>query len=419
MPESAVGDVLRVRLVKINKSFAYGIIDEILTPSPTRIAPDCEVYSKCGGCSLRHISYAEELRVKEHWVKEHLRRIGGLDIPVLPIIPSPRENGYRNKAQCPLRAEGDTVYLGMFGKRSHRVIQCTSCKLQPPHFEDILKLTQAFCEEYNIPVYNEEKHTGLLRHVYIRCAEATRQTMLCLIVNGGGLPHSEALIKSVTAACPTVTSIILNTNKSRTNVILGEHCETLWGSPTISDVLCGLKISLSPLSFYQVNREGAEALYAVAADFAGLTGEETLLDLYCGAGTIGLSLAHRVKELIGVEIIPQAVENARTNASENGITNARFFCDDAAGAVQRLKSEGLRPDVIIMDPPRKGCAPEVLEAAAQLHPKRIVMISCNSATLARDLAALKPLGYTALKAQPVDMFPRTGHVECVVLLTKN
>ena len=416
VPDSAIGDDLQVRIVKLQKNFAYGIIEEIVTPSSDRILPNCSVYSKCGGCSLRHISYEAELALKENWVKQHLLRIGGLNIPILPIIGSPQQDGYRNKGQCPVRSDGGAVFVGMFSKRSHRIIPCTGCKLQPAHFEAILKIVQNFCEKLSISIYNEEKRTGLLRHVYIRHAEATNETMVCLVINGSELPHSDILIEQLCAQCPSVKSLVLNINNATTNVILGKTCKVLWGSERINDVLCGVKISLSPLSFYQVNHAGAEKLYNVVAEFAELCGNEVLLDLYCGAGTIGLSLAHRIKTLIGVEITPQAVEDATANAAANGITNAVFLCDDATGAAQRLHAEGLTPNVVVLDPPRRGCEAEVLSAVAEMHPQRIVMVSCNSATLARDLAVLETYGYSTIKAQPLDMFPRTGHVECVALL---
>ncbi|WP_343377383.1 23S rRNA (uracil(1939)-C(5))-methyltransferase RlmD, partial [Ligaoa zhengdingensis] len=381
VPGTAVDDRLRVKLVKIQKNFAYGIVEEILSPSPDRIPVDCRVYRQCGGCSLRHISYQAELQIKQNWVEQHLKRIGGIDAPVLPIIGSPRQDGYRNKAQYPVRMEDGELRLGMFGKRSHRVIPCTDCRLQPSEFESILKTIRDFCLEWKISIYNEEKYSGLLRHVYLRSAQATGEIMVCLVINGVSLPHSGELVDRLRTVCPSVASIVLNRNREKTNVILGQHCQTLWGKDTIADILCGVRVNLSPLSFYQVNREGAEQLYRVAEEFAGLTGRELLLDLYCGAGTIGLSMAHRVRELIGVEIIPQAVENARRNAQENGITNARFLCDDAKGAAASLQREGLTPDVVVLDPPRKGCVPEVLEAVSGMNPDRIVMVSCNSATL--------------------------------------
>ena len=420
VPETAVGDVLTARVVKVQKSFGYAIVEQLHTPSADRVEPDCPVYRRCGGCSLRHISYAAELRQKQLWVQEHLRRIGGITAPVLPILPSPQQNGYRNKAQFPVRLENGAVQLGMFGKRSHRVIPCTDCRLQPPAFAKILETVRSFCENSGVSIYDEENHVGLLRHVYIRSAEATGEIMVCLVVNGTALPSGKALAERLAADCPGVCSVILNRNTARTNVILGEKCETLWGRSKITDELCGLRFELSPLSFYQVNRQGAQQLYSVAAELAGLTGRELLLDLYCGTGTIGLSMAHGARELIGVEIIPAAVEDARENARRNAISNARFLCGDAAEAARQLRADGLRPDVVVLDPPRKGCGEDVLRTVAGMEPARIVMISCNSATLARDLAFLNTLGYATRLARPVDMFPRTAHVEtCVLLSHKN
>lgn len=419
VPDTAVGDVLRARVVKLQKSFGYAITEELLAPSPDRAQPDCPVYKRCGGCSLRHITYEAELRQKQRWVEEHLRRIGGIAAPVLPILPSPQRNGYRNKAQFPVRQEGSAVVLGMFGKRSHRVVPCTDCLLQPPAFSKILGVVRSFCENSGISIYDEANHVGLLRHVYIRSAEATGECMVCLVVNGSSLPGGKALAARLAAECPGVSSVVLNRNTARTNVILGQDCETLWGRDKITDKLCGLHFELSPLSFYQVNRQGAQQLYGVAADFAGLTGSELLLDLYCGTGTIGLSMAHLARELVGVEVIPAAVEDARENARRGGIANARFLCADAAEAARQLRAEGLSPDVIVLDPPRKGCEAAVLETVAGMNPARIVMISCNSATLARDLAALRTLGYDTQRVQPVDMFPRTAHVEAVALLERS
>ena len=419
VPGTAVGDKISARVVKVQKSFGYAIVEELLCPGPGRIEPDCPVYRPCGGCCLRHITYDAELSLKQNWVEQHLRRIGGVKAPVLPILSSPQQVGYRNKAQYPVRRGVRGVELGMFGKRSHRVVPCLDCKLQPPHFSGILQIIHDFCEEHQVSIYNEENHVGLLRHVYLRYAQATEETMVCLVVNGPALPRSEELAARLAGAGLGVASVIINENTARTNVILGRSCKTIWGKDAITDELCGLRFSLSPLSFYQVNREGAQRLYGVVAELAGLTGRELLLDLYCGTGTIGLSMAASVQELIGVEVVPSAVEDARKNAEENGIQNARFFCADAAEAALRLRAEGLRPDVVVLDPPRKGCGEAVLQTVAEMGPHRLVMVSCNSATLARDLAFLHTLGYGTVKVQPVDMFPRTGHVECVALLERD
>ena len=419
VPGTAVGDQLEVRVVKVLKSYAYGRLERILTPSPDRIDGGCPVSRQCGGCSLRHLSYAAECRIKQGWVTEHFRRIGGLAPAVLPIQPSPSQSGYRNKAQYPIRRGPDgRVQIGFYAPRSHRVVENHFCDLQPRFFGEILELVQRFLEKYRISVYDELSHQGLVRHLFLRWGEGTGQIMVCLAVNGKDLPHADRLVRMLTEAFPQIASIQLNLNRAKTNVILGPECRVLYGSPVILDLLCGVEVSLSPLSFYQVNRSGAEKLYRIAADFAGLTGKELLLDLYCGAGTIGLSMAHLAREVVGVEIVKEAVENAQENARRNQIQNARFFCGDAAKAAQSLAAEGLCPDVVILDPPRKGCDGALLKSIVQMGPKRVVMISCNSATAARDAAILSQNGYDAEQLQAVDMFPRTAHVECVVLMKK-
>ncbi len=418
VPGAAVGDQLEVRIVKVLKSYAYGRIQRILSPSPDRIDDGCPVSRQCGGCSLRHLSYDAECRIKQGWVTEHFRRIGGLDPAVLPIQPSPAQSGYRNKAQYPIRRGPDgRVQIGFFAPRSHRVVENHFCDLQPRFFGEILELVQHFLGKYRISVYDELSHQGLVRHLFLRWGEKTGQVMVCLVINGHSLPHADQLVQTLTETFPQIASIQLNFNQAKTNVILGPQCRVLYGSPVILDVLCGVEVSLSPLSFYQVNRSGAEKLYRIAADFAGLTGKELLLDLYCGAGTIGLSMAHLVREVVGVEIVQEAVENARENARRNGIQNARFFCGDAAKAAQHLAAEGLCPDVVVLDPPRKGCDGALLKTIVEMGPKRIVMISCNSATAARDAAILCQDGYCVRQLQAVDMFPRTAHVECVSLLS--
>ncbi len=419
VPGTAVGDELTVRVVKVLKKYAYGIVHEILSPAPCRITDGCPVSRQCGGCCLRHISYPEELRIKEGWVTEHFRRIGGIDAPTLPIQGSPAQTGYRNKSQYPVRlGEDGKVKIGFFAARSHRIVENLSCALQPDFFGDILALIKDFLEEYKTPIYHEETHQGLVRHIFLRWGEKTGEIMVCLVINGRALPHADVLVSRLTERFPAIASVQLNHNTAKTNVILGQNGTVLYGKPTISDILCGVKVELSPLSFYQVNRSGAEMLYGIGADFAQLTGNEVLLDLYCGAGTIGLSMADRVKEVIGVEIVEPAVKNAIENAKRNGIHNARFFCDDAAGAARRLAAEGLRPDVIVLDPPRKGCEASLFDTIDEMAPERVVMISCNSATAARDAAILCEKGYRVDRLQAVDMFPRTQHVECVVLLCR-
>ena len=421
VPHTAVGDRIIARIVKVTPRLAYGIVEQLLQPGPGRSddpLSGCPIARRCGSCSLRHLTYEEELRIKGRWVRENLRRIGGIDLPVPDCLPSPEWQRYRNKAIYPIRMQNGTPVLGFYAKRSHRVEPVADCLLHPAVFSDLCKAVSGWIREYRIPVYDEETHRGLIRSLYLRQAAATGELMVCLIANGRHLPAVEPLLDAVRGISPQVVSIILNVNTERTNVLLGKECRTLWGKDTMTDRLCGLLFDLSPLSFYQVNRAGAEQLYAVAARFAALTGEETLLDLYCGAGTIGLSMARQVRQLIGVEIVPEAVENARANAQRNRIENARFLCGDAARAALTLEMEGIVPDVVVVDPPRKGCAPGLIETIARMNPSRVVMVSCDSATAARDAALFSAAGYRPARVQPVDMFPRTAHVECVVLMSK-
>lgn len=418
VPYTAVGDKLKIRIVKVQKNYSFGIIEEILQPSPDRVDDNCPVYKKCGGCAFRHISYEAELRHKAEFVQSNLRRLGGLDPVMLPITPSPLVQGYRNKAQYPIREYDGKIEAGFFAKRSHRVISCVSCDLQPAFFEQILEYTKQFLEEYHISAYDEQTGKGKVRHLYIRYGEVSGEVMVCLVVNSERLPHAAEYVEGLLKVCPQVVSVVLNINREQNNVILGQKCITLYGKDTIEDTLCDVRFELSPLSFYQVNRQAAEKLYRLAADMAQFEGNELLIDLYCGAGTIGLSMASKVRELIGVEIVPDAVENAKENAKRCGVENARFICADAKEAAAQLAAENLHPDVIVVDPPRKGCDLEVLQAIAAMAPKRLVMISCNSASLARDCKELEALGYHLEKSAPVDLFPRTTHVETVVLLSK-
>lgn len=416
---AAAGDRLLAHIIKVKSSYAVGIIKKIIRPSEQRIPADCPVCGKCGGCSYRHITYEAELQMKKQSVQDALSRIGGLSVEVDEILSAKSSDGYRNKAQylVGMSADGKTL-IGFYAKKSHRIIDCRSCLLQPPEFEKILRTVEKWAAQSGVTLYDGEKNTGLLRHIYIRKGRKTGQTMVCLVINGDGVPKQERLIAALTEADDTVCSIILNFNKEKTNVILGESCRTIWGEDFIEDELCSLKFQISPLSFYQVNPGGAELLYGKAKEYAALTKDETLLDLYCGAGTIGLSMADEAKKVVGVEIIPQAIENARQNAENNAIENAEFFCADAADVSADLLSKGFSPDVIVLDPPRKGCSREMLETAVKLNPERIVYVSCDPATLARDCAVFASLGYEAQKACAVDMFPRTAHVECVVLLSR-
>ena len=418
VPLTAVGDRARVKVVKVCNSYCYARLEEILEPSPDRIPVDCAAFSQCGGCVYRHISYDSELRIKQQQVQDAFERIGGIQTDYLPICAGERIDGYRNKSQYPLavNAEGKP-YAGFYAMRSHRIVPCDRCLLLPDRFEVIKRKILQFIEDNHISIYDEQTGKGLIRHIYLRHAEKTGEIMVVLVCTRKRLPHADRLIELLSAD-PDIVSIVINVNDKNTNVILGESCFVLYGKEQICDILCSNKINISPLSFYQVNRDQAERLYEIAASFAGLTGSEILVDLYCGAGTIGLSMAKQVKQLIGVEIIPQAIENAKENAAQNGISNAEFICADAAKATQMLLKRGLQPDVVIVDPPRKGCGESVVDDIALMKPKKVVMISCNPATAARDCAMMQSKGYRCVKVQPVDLFPRTAHVEAVVLLSR-
>lgn len=417
IPDSAVGDELLVRIVKVQKTYAFGKVEEILTPSPDRITPTCNVGQRCGGCVYSHISYDAELKAKEQRVKDAIERIAKLSIPVKPIISTGEVCRYRNKAMIPIGLNKDgKVVMGFYSKHSHRIIESEDCTLQPLCFLKATEVLRSFIESRSISVYNEATGKGLIRHLYLRLAEKTDELMITIVINGKELPFAEELLNAFKSALPNLKSVILNTNTEDTNVVLGKFSRTLYGEDFITDILCSLKFMISPQSFYQVNRKGAELLYSKAAEYADLGGDEILLDLYCGTGTIGLSMAHKAKSLIGVEIVPKAIEDAKKNAKENNITNARFICGDAAKAAETLRAEGLTPDVIIIDPPRKGCDKSLIKTISDFNPKRVVYVSCDPATLARDLAVFDELGFKAQEATPVDMFPRTSHVECVVLL---
>lgn len=417
VPLTAVGDVISCRVVKVLRSYAYGRVEGILTSSPDRAEDGCPVYAKCGGCCFRHISYEAELRAKQGFVQDAFMRLGGLSPEFLPIQGSESPEGYRNKLQMPVSKQDGRTVCGFYSERSHRVIPVDKCALQPELFAEITRFVTEQADRLRISVYNEEKHEGVLRHIYLRQGHYSGEVCLCLVARRK-VPEFERLAKAAAERFPEITGVVLNINRDRTNVILGEEEQVIFGRAEIKDTMCGVDVEISPKSFYQVNTPAAEALYRQAAEFARPEGK-LLLDLYCGAGTIGLSMAGKARRLIGAEIVPQAVENARENADRNSVKNAEFICADAGQAAQQLERSGERPDVIILDPPRKGCSEDTLTACAGMQPERIVMISCNAATAARDCKRLAELGYTAAMVRPFDLFPRTSHVECVVLINKN
>lgn len=419
VPMTAVGDCLHVRIVKVLKSYAFGIVEELLHPSQERVEPDCPVFRQCGGCVFRHVTYEAELQYKEQFVRDAFARIGGLDPEIEPILGDESRCGYRNKAQYPVAEQDGHLVCGFYARHSHRIIPCTRCKLQPDRFGELLEFLLPVLERCGVTAYDEQKHAGELRHIYIRQGYHSGEMLLCLVVRRSVKKKVAAALGEICSAFPEVVSISESVNPDRTNVILGKQLSVLWGTETIRDTMCGNAVSLSPHSFYQVNTPQAERLYGIGTAYADLHGAETLLDLYCGAGTIGLSMASRIGKLIGVEVIPQAVENARRNAAEAGIRNAEFRCGDAGMIAAQLAEEGIRPDVVILDPPRKGCDKAAIDAVVSMAPSRIVMISCNPATAARDARAFSGYGYTPERVRAVDLFPGTAHVECVVLMSRN
>ena len=424
IPRTAVGDRVLCRIVKVQRSHAFGRVEALLESSPDRGADPCggcPVYGRCGGCVWRHVTYEAECRYKQQWVADTLSRVGGLSLAPLPLAAADQPDRYRNKAQFPV-APGEPgsrePQIGFFAPRSHRIVPVRDCCLQPEGYRAVLDAVADWMAANAVFAYDEETHTGLVRHIYIRQGAATGQMLVCLVCRSGRLPAVPELIRRVRDAAPMLAGLYVNINRERTNVILGDDGYTLWGEDAIEDELCGLRFRLSTHAFYQVNHAQTERLYRLAAEAAAPQGSETLLDLYCGTGTIGLSMAARVRQVIGVEIVPAAVENARQNARTNGIRNARFICGDAAQAAGQLRREGIRPDGIVLDPPRKGCDPALIATTAAMAPRRIVYISCDPATLARDLRLFGEAGYRTVQVQPVDLFPRTAHCENVALLLR-
>lgn len=408
------GEKCRVLILKTLKSVAFAKVLEVLEPSSERITPDCPYFPRCGGCTYRHIRYEEELRLKKQRVQDNLSRIGGSDVTVEEILGAQDTLRYRNKAQYPVSKDGA---VGFYRARTHEVIECEHCLLVKPEADAAAEALREYMQSCRVAGYDEKTGRGLVRHLYIR-SNAAGESLVCVLVNGDKLPKEDRLVTLLRDACPKCTGIVLGTNTKKGNVILGDRYRTLWGSDRLEDTLCGKTFRLSVPSFYQVNRVQAERLYAKAIEFAGLTGQETVLDLYCGAGTITLALSDHAKKVLGAEIVPEAIDDARENAARNGVKNAEFFCGDASDVAKKLARENLRPDVITVDPPRKGLAADVVESIAEMQPQRVVYVSCDSATMARDVKRLADLGYTAQRACAVDMFPRADHVETVCLLSK-
>ena len=414
------GDRVRAKVIKVNKSFAVARLLDILSPSEHRCAEEiCTAPLSCGGCVYRHITYEHELELKRGYVTAAFAKAGLPDANILPVLSTGRVTGYRNKAQYPVAKNKNGIYAGFYASKTHNVLPAQDCAIQNEEFRHIVGAVCEYAQENGWSIYDEESGRGALRHIYLRIGEVTGQIMLCLVINGDSLPREEEFVRAITERFSGVVSIMVNKNTENTNVVLGKEYRTLWGRSGIEDELCGLRFFVSPDSFYQVNRDGAELLYNTAAKMAELGGDEVILDLYCGTGTIGLSMADRVRRLCGVEIVEGAVLCARENAERNRIDNAEFICADAGDKETILAAAGgVRPDAVIMDPPRKGSTKELVDCLADLGVPKVVYVSCDPDTLARDVKWFSERGYTMSAVQPVDMFPRTGHVESVVCLKR-
>ena len=413
-----IGESVKVKIIKKTKNYAVGKIEEIITNSESRIEPKCSIYKYCGGCNMQHINYEKQLDLKRQKVEDAIKRIGKIDIKVNETLGMENPLRYRNKVILPVGKDGEEVKIGFYAPRSHSIINMETCSIQHEVADKLSFIIRNWIKENNISVYNEEKGTGNLRNIMIRYGFKTKEAMVVLVTREKEIKGLNKLVDIIKESIPEVKSIIQNINSKNTNVVLGKVCKTIWGKDTIEDYIGDLKFSISPLSFFQVNPVQTEVLYNKALEYADLKGEETVFDAYCGTGTISLFLAKKAKKVYGVEIIEEAIENARENAKNNGIENAEFFVGEAENVIPKIINSGVKPDVVVVDPPRKGCDEKLLVAIAKAEPKRIVYVSCDPATLARDMKTLKELGYEATKVQPVDMFPETAHVETVARLER-
>ncbi|ELC8374329.1 23S rRNA (uracil(1939)-C(5))-methyltransferase RlmD [Clostridium perfringens] len=416
------GEKVKVRIVKVNKNFAYGKLMEVLEASEERVNPPCAIYKRCGGCKLQHASYKAQLDFKWDRVKDCVSKIGKLD-PSIVKYPLGMENPwrYRNKVQLPIGLINGEVKIGFFAPRSHDIIDMESCLIQDEIGDKVVKLTREWIEKFNIRPYNvdgEYDEKGIVRHIMIRRGFTTNEVMVVLVTNGETLPHKEEFVDLMVKNIPGIKSVIQNINSKKTNVILGLESKTLWGEDTISDYIGDFRFNISPLSFFQVNPIQTEVLYGKALEYANLTGNEEVFDAYCGTGTITLFLSQRAKKVYGVEIIPQAIDNAWINAKENKVENVEFFVGESEVVIPDLINKGVKADVVVVDPPRKGCDKKLLDAITNIDAKKIVYVSCDPSTLGRDLKVLEENGYKTLEVQPVDMFPNTAHIENVALLIK-
>ncbi len=417
IPNAIYGEKCRIRIEKAQKTWATGKIVELLERSPHRVNRECPVAKLCGGCDFWHMDYEEETRLKAERVRTCLNRMGGESLGSVPILAAPTCEGYRNKAQYPVAAKNGKAIAGFFKGGTHQVIENDRCGILPHKMDQVKTVVMEYMNTYRVSAYDEVAHQGLVRHIYVRRGVVSGQILVCLVINGRKIPQAHRLVAEL-RKIPGFTSLVLSSNTKKGNTVLGDEFITLYGEGFIEDTLCGLNFRLSPRSFYQVNHHQAQRLYQAAIDQAEITKEDLVLDLYCGVGTISLCMAKAARRVIGVEVVEQAVQDARDNARRNHISNAEFFCGDAGQAALALEAQGIRADVVVVDPPRKGLNADTIEALHRMAPRRIVYVSCDPATLARDVALLKERGYVLKNALAADLFPRCAHVETVVTLVK-
>lgn len=415
------GEVAKVKIVKVNKNFAFAKLIDIVEPSQNRVEPICSIYKKCGGCQLQHLSYALQLEYKKQRVFDYIKRIGNINDKTIIHDTLGMENPfrYRNKVQLPVRSVNGDIRIGFYSIRSHDVVNLDTCYIQDEVADKVIRIVRMWLTTFNVPVYNEQTNTGIVRHIMVRKAFKTGQVMVVIVTNGDKFPHKQEFIREITSSIEGVSSIIQNVNSQITNVILGSKCITVWGSNSITEYIGKYHFNISALSFFQINPLQTKVLYEKVLEYAELCADEIVFDAYCGAGTISLFISEYCKKVYGVEIVPEAIADAKINAKENNVTNAEFIVGEAEKVIPELIQKGIKADVVIVDPPRKGCDIKLLEAIAQMKPRKIVYVSCDPATLARDLNILDSLGYNTVEVQPVDMFPQTGHVENVVKLVRN
>ncbi len=414
------GEKAKIKVIKVNKGYGFGRLEEILEQSPYRVDAPCPIYKECGGCQLQHLSYEGQLLAKEKQVRDVLTRIGKLEnVKVHPVLGMSEPWRYRNKAQVPVGEREGGLIAGFYQQRSHEIIDMEACMIQQEKNDEVVQAVKRICTKYGVTSYNEERHKGTLRHIMARHGQVTKEVMVVLVTRTSELPNKEKIVKEIVESVEGVKSIIQNVNSKKTNVILGDETRVLWGEEVIYDLIGNVKFAISSRSFYQVNPEQTKVLYDQALSYAELTGEETVIDAYCGIGTISLFLAQKAKKVYGVEIVPEAIADANRNAELNGIENVEFAVGEAEVVIPNWYKEGIVADVLVVDPPRKGCDDALLQTIIEMKPKKVVYVSCNPATLARDLRVLEDGGYRTVEVQPVDMFPHTTHCEAVAEIILN